>query len=162
MDGLPANFQIYAALAFFVMGLLNTGTLWFRGRHQRREDPAFFAIHRRVLAWLFLAMTLPFLVLFLGAETANISIFEQMITGAFDHVVFVLFGILVAAFSAAFIFYVFAKGGAEELVRLQPMFQLKPQSLNSAFFWKTFAILTPLLQLLSVFWIYYLSKHIIL
>jgi len=135
--------------------------MWYRGRSQRRESPILLSSHKRVIAWSFIGQTVPFLVLFLGAEWSDLNIFEAFLSRNFYNPVFIIFGILTFGFGAAFMFYIFFRNGAEELVSLQPIIRVQPARWNTKKFWKILAILVLPLQLAGFYWVYYFSAELL-
>lgn len=136
MEGIPPYFQLIAAAFFLIIGVVNVALMWFRGRFQRREDPTYIGVHKRILAWWFIGMTLPFLILFLGAEATGLNVFENMLAKEFNHPVFIATVVFTICLELGLIFYVFGRGGAAELVRLQPVIRVQPASLNKEICWK--------------------------
>lgn len=162
LEGIPDQYQIFIAVFFVLMGVINTAVMWFKGRNQRRENPTMIETHKRVLAWNFIGSTSPFLVLFLGAEIANISILDDVFARSFDHSIYKIFVALTFSISIAFMFYIFKKNGARELVSLQGLFQVRPASWNTEVLWKSLAVLCIPMQVLGLYWIYYFSTHFLL
>lgn len=154
------NFQIIAAIFFLVIAGANAGVMWFKGREQRRENLEFINIQKRVIAWYFVGMTVPFVFLFLGAEIMDIDVFDSLMTGMFGHPLFSIFGVIVLCFDLAFLFYLFFRGGAAELVRLQPMFRAQPAALNSEIMWKCLAVSIIPIQCFALYHLRHSIPHV--
>jgi len=161
MESLSGNYQLICAVFFVIIGALNTGIAWFRGRHQRQEDQSIVGSHQRVLTWYFLATVIPFVTLFLGAEVSGLNIFKAVREASFNHSVFILFSVVVFFFAAGFSYYIFVKDGAAELVRLSPIFRVQPAGWNTVKTWKCLGALAVPIQLLSFSWVYNFCTHIL-
>jgi len=131
----PSIFN-WAFIPLLILGPANAAFFWFQGRQQRQDNPSLAPVQKRIILWFLIGLTVPFLFLTPVFLSDGIFGFFQIIRQPLESLPFLASITSAFAFTFLFAFYVFARGGAEELSTVSPMFGKDSGLAKKPRYWK--------------------------